>query len=148
MERRTYVDKACYRSLRGYKYQLVNDYAVATGITPPQSIETSFVSLDAGGRLAIRKGYAWDGPSGPTIDTKTFMRGSLVHDALYQLLRLGKLDRDMGRRAADDLLQRICLEDGMSSFRAWYVHKSVRWFAAGAAAPAPEREDAITCLPE
>ncbi len=26
-------------------------------------------------------------PNGPTIETKTFMRASLVHDALYQLMR-------------------------------------------------------------
>ena len=71
-------------------------------------------------------GYAWDGPSGPTIDTKNFMRGSLVHDGLYQLMREGLLAHEEYRKSADDLLRDICVEDGMSKFRAWYVHRAVR----------------------
>ena len=49
---------------------------------------------------------AGDGPSGPAIDTKNFMRASLVHDALYQLMRLGTLDKSR-RQYADRLLQTI-----------------------------------------
>ncbi len=80
-----------------------------------------------GGRLLISPEYAWDGPSGPTIDTKSFMRGSLAHDALYQLMREGKLNRHY-RKYTDRLLKKICLEDGMNKFRAWYVYKAVRMF--------------------
>ena len=85
------------------------------------------------GRCRIRKGYAWDGPSGPTFDTRNFMRGSVVHDALYQLMREEHLNRDDWREAADDELERLCLQDGMSKARAWWVHKGVRWFAENAA---------------
>jgi hypothetical protein len=44
------------------------------------------------------KGYAWNGPSGPTLDTRNFMRGSLVHDALYQLMREGRMDNGLRRQ--------------------------------------------------
>lgn len=41
--------------------------------------------------LFIRSGYAWDGASGPTIDTKDTQTASLVHDALWQLIASGHL---------------------------------------------------------
>jgi hypothetical protein len=85
----------------------------------------------------MKAGYAWDGPSGPTWDTDTFMRGSLVHDAMYQLMRLGCMDR-VHRCYADELLRDICIEDGMWSFRAWYVYKAVR--SCGESAATNSRE--------
>ena len=63
----------------GYKYQLAETYSVWVAIVPATAIRHNFISLSPLGFLSIRKGYAWDGPSGPTIDTKNFMRGSLVH---------------------------------------------------------------------
>ena len=112
----------------GYKYQLVNDYKIRTYVIPKESITSFWIELDNKGNLGLRLGYAWDGPSGPTIDTKNFMRGSLVHDALYQLMRQGYLDIEW-REQADKELKRICLEDGMSKIRAWWVYKAVRTFA-------------------
>ena len=77
-------------------------------------------------------GYAWDGPSGPTFDTPNFMRGSLIHDALYQLMRNGLLREDF-REDADKEIKKACLEDGMTRFRAAYVYWSLRRFAGFAA---------------
>lgn len=83
-----------------------------------------------------------DGPSGPTIDTKEFMRGAFVHDALYQLIREGHLlMRD--RKQADKILRRMCIEDGMSRFRAWYVYEAVSRFAKWAAKPGTQEEEVI-----
>jgi len=118
----------------GYKYQLAYDYEVETGINLLDDINTEYISLSKGGLLKIKEGYAWDGPSGPTIDTPNFMRGSLVHDALYQLLRNRLLPQSY-RKRADNLLHQVCLEDGMSKIRAYYVWKSVNLFAKNAASP-------------
>ncbi len=63
----------------------------------------------------------WDGPSGLTIDTPNFMRGSLVHDTLYQLLR-NELIEQKWRDEADEELRRICREDGMSKICANWVY--------------------------
>ena len=123
----------------GYKYQLKAAYALAIDIKPTAPIDTDYIKLDGEGRLSIAAGYAWDGPSGPTIDTLTFMRGSLVHDALYQLMREKYLDHDSYRKAADRVLQKICIEDGMSRLRAWWVYHGVRLFADPAADPSDKR---------
>lgn len=109
----------------GYKYQLHEAYAVQTAIRPEHHINHGFIALTPSGLLVITSGYAWDGPSGPTVDTKNFMRGSLVHDALYQLMREKLLDCGW-RETADSELRRICIEDGMSWLRAWWVFKAVR----------------------
>lgn len=109
----------------GYKYQLHEAYRVMTGITG-YLISTGYLALDLDGMLHIQDGYAWDGPSGPTVDTPAFMRGSLVHDALYQLIRTGHIGI-RHRKDADILLREICREDGMSAIRAWWVYQGVRF---------------------
>jgi hypothetical protein len=139
--------KACYRVLRNYKYQLVDDYVIQIDIMPEHNIEYKFLSLSSDGVLTVRKHYAWDGPSGPTVDRMHFMRGSLVHDALYQLMRLSALDYQVHRKRADELLREICIEDGMSSFKGWLVYQAVHIFAAGSARPQQEPEVEIVCVP-
>ena len=111
----------------GYAYQLAEDYAVAVppALRPASHIATEYISLTTVGLLILLRGYAWDGPSGPAIDTPNFMRGSLVHDALYQLLREGHL-APACREAADMFLRDLCLEDGMWRIRAWWVYRGVR----------------------
>lgn len=118
---------------KGYKYQLAETYSVTTDVVSLRPIMTEYIRL-FDNRLIVEKGYAWDGPSGPTIDTPNFMRGSLVHDALYQLMREGLLGPEW-RKQADMELRRICLEDGMSRLRAWWVYRGVRLGAGFAANP-------------
>ena len=132
-----------YRS--GYKYQLVGEYSLTVSVIPDDDIEIEFIDLSTEGVLVIKQGYAWDGPSGFTIDTKNFMRGSLVHDALYQLMRQEELSKERWRDAADSELKRICLEDGMSRLRAWWVHRGVR--LGGDPAASPESRKKIHTAP-
>ena len=126
-----------YRS--GYKYQLAETYSVSVVIQPDEPIETEYIELSTDGALTIKAGYAWDGPSGPTVDTKSFMRGSLVHDALYQLMRNNHLPSSC-RLDADQELHRICREDGMTRFRAWYILWGVRKGAGFAADPKSKKQ--------
>ena len=139
--------RICYRELKKYKYQLMVLHTHSTDLQIDKDIRTidDYVSRTKTGELMLKKNYAWDGPSGLTIDTKNFMRGSLVHDALYQLMRNGLLDHERYRKGADDILRAICEKDGMSKFRAWYVYQSVRIFGGSAAAPRP-REPADCVL--
>lgn len=122
----------------GYKYQLKRNYSVQIPIKGTL-ILTRFIDLDMQGILTIKEGYAWDGPSGPTIDTKNFMRGSLVHDALYQLMREDHLSHAQHRSTADELLRNICRQDGMNPLRAWIVLKGVQWFGNPNADPRNQR---------
>lgn len=123
---------------KGYKYQLAETAWFQTAIVGEESKlfgrrdGNEWIYLDPHGLMTIKAGYAWDGPSGPTLDSKDFMRGSLAHDALYQLMREGLIDIG-NREKADRLLYDLCREDGMSALRAGYVYAGVRWFAAPAA---------------
>ena len=118
----------------GYKYQLCANYTIRLDVVPLEPVVTEFILLETDGTLTVKRGYAWDGPSGPTIDTKTFMRGSLIHDALYQLLREKYLPIE-ARAAADKALHRACREDGMNPVRAWAAYLAVRWFGRPGADP-------------
>ena len=90
--------------------------------------------------MRVAAGYCWDGPSGPTIDTDNFLKPSLAHDALYQLMREGRLDPTKYRVRADNLLKDLCLAAGMSKIRAWYVYNAVRAFGAKNALPAADAD--------
>ena len=124
----------------GYKYQLARLHRVRVSIRPRNRISTEFIDLDLEGNLLIKRGYAWDGPSGPTKDTPDFMRGSLVHDALYQLMRQRRLSKARWREAADLEMKRICLQDGMSKRRANRVFRAVRLFGDPSASPRSKKK--------
>ena len=125
----------------GYKYQLAEIYQTKLDLIG-YDIDTEFIKLTLVGVFIIRSGYAWDGASGPTLDTPDTMRGSLEHDALYQLMRMGLLPQSE-RKFADNRLKEICMEDGMPESRADYWHFGVRIFAGSAANP-EQRKEIIT----
>lgn len=125
----------CIQYRGGYTYQLRQAHVDHVAVYPDQPITTDYISLTLDGALTVQRGYAWDGPSGPSLDTRDFMRGSLVHDALYQLMRLEELDADRWRDVADRELQRMCREDGMFWLRAWWVYLGVHWFGRPFASP-------------
>jgi hypothetical protein len=126
----------------GLKYQLAEDEVFETGLVG-YGTETKFILLTDTGRMIVKEDYAWDGASGPTIDTKNTMRGALGHDALYQLIRQGYLPMHL-RDVADNLLQKWCIEDSewkwlaAIRFRGW--HNAVKLFAKGAAEWSSERK--------
>lgn len=121
-----------YRSIQKYKYQLLEDEIYETEIENGGIGINGFVNLSPQGTLVISRGYCWNGASGPTFDTESSMRASLVHDALYQLIRQKKLSFEY-RKLADDIFYAILLEDGMPKWRAWLWYQAVRKFAGYAA---------------
>jgi len=111
-----------------YKYELLKKYSCKTNL--PENligVVVGYIRLK-NNEITIYPTYQWDGASGPTWDDKTNMRGSLVHDALYQLMAEEKIDKKY-RKNADDLLYKHLLADGMNPFRAKYYWIGVR--AAG-----------------
>ena len=137
-------DKSLYFK-RGYKYQVSREYHIRTGIIPFAPItflHLQFVSLDMTGLLTIRPGYAWDGASGPTYDSLNSMIGSLVHDVIYQIIRLGLIDPKY-KEYADQLLHDLCTEDGMYSWRADYWQWAVLNFGAGSTKPSAEPKEEV-----
>lgn len=138
----------------GFKYQLYKNEIFQTNIRPKKTIKTEYITLTSKGLLIIEKGYAWDGASGPAIDTKSIMCGSLAHDALFQLLRM-KLLPQAWRRDADRELIKIMEEDAriddldspwwVKAFnlprkaarktRRFYVSQALKYFGASSADP-------------
>lgn len=127
----------------GYKYQLAETYRIEVEIPLDVAIRTEFIDLepidDLASVLVIKSGYAWDGPSGPTFDTKDAMRGSLVHDALYQLMRQECLPLEV-RMVADNIFRAILIKSGMDKHRAKRWYKGVKYFASDAADPSSAKE--------
>lgn len=123
-----------YKKRRKYKYNLQTAYEYQADIVVNKPADLGKLEITNDGHLTIRKNYAWDGPSGPTLDTKNFMRGSLVHDALYQLMRSTIIDQGQ-RKRADEILKEICIDADMSKIRAWWVYLGVRWFGSRSARP-------------
>lgn len=138
----------------GYKYQLIDDtYPVMLPVAPGDEIFLynrntkvveinnqndhvtvgPFISLWPSGKVRIHAGYAWDGPSGPAFDTPNFMVPSMVHDALYQLMRNKVLALDPYREIADEMMYEMCKARGMCKARAWWCKKGVRKFGKAAA---------------
>jgi len=110
-----------------YKFQLTSDYwhvmRLPLKFVGPQTDHIAY----GGGVLLISKGYCWDGPSGPTVDTVDALQASLVHDALYQLIREGFLPQSF-RREADAELYKIARREGMPLWRAAYWYVGLRFF--------------------
>lgn len=124
---------------KGYKYSLWEPYRVRLGFIRGHTVRHRLFELDPDGWLLVFADYPWDGPSGPTIDTPSFMRGSLVHDVLFEMLRLGLLPHDPCFHQANLELASICMQDGMWHCRAYYVLRGVDKFGTASAALRPER---------
>ena len=128
---------------KGYKYQIHEEYTIKVNIFPKSDIQTDYLILTAKGFLTVLKGYCYDGATG-TYDSSNIMRGSLIHDALYQLMRMQLISRT-NKEKADRILKRICKEDGMCSFRAWLVYAAVeRW---GESSTEPKNRKKIITAP-
>ena len=110
---------------RRYEYALKSEHATQTEIKG-LSIETDFIRLNAEGVLTLRAGYSWNGATN-AFDTADFMEASAFHDALYQLIEIGELDKKH-RAHADKLMQARCVANGMGWLRSKYVYAMVRLF--------------------
>jgi hypothetical protein len=127
---------------RGYKYQVARDYRIKLAVIPYEPICLPFVLMDTAGDTIIKTGYAWNGASGPTVDTRNTMTGSLVHDLLYQLIRLGLIDPKY-KAYADRILKEICVEDGMNRIRAACWLWAVKTFGGASCKPDAEPKEEV-----
>jgi hypothetical protein len=122
-----------YKDISNLRYVLEEPYTLQIPISIAYRVEVKsksqwYIRLDRYGILTINKGYSWDGASGVvTIQDNTNRRASLVHDALYQLMREGKIDSTY-RGVADKIFYDMLIDDGMSKFRAWYYYQAVKMF--------------------
>ncbi len=127
-----------YRKIDGHKYRTRGTLVFDVDIFPAAEVESpdGWVWLSVNGKLHIRAGYLWDGASGGMWDSENVMVPSLVHDALYQLMRERVLPQSY-RLAADTVFWKMCRQRGMSAMRAGYAYRLLRTFGEKAARPRP-----------
>lgn len=154
-----------YRELSGYKYVVAETYQAPWPELAGVVIHAEWFALEAG-LLTVRPGYAWDGASGPTLDTPATMEGALQHDVGYQCLREGLLPPE-DRAVIDRILLRVMRDTGhaiaatrptaphraaaslWSTVRAGYYYAAVRVFGGSAAArtAGPDPRDRLLTAP-
>lgn len=119
-----------YRKLYNYKYQLRETF---TGITRiPGLAVTEYIVLE-NNILTLKNGYAWNGVS-YMPDTKPLIIASLIHDAIYQLIRLKMVSYDY-RKVADKHFRETAIASGMNKGLANTLYRGLRMFGARAAQP-------------
>ena len=80
---------------KGFKYQIAEDLILQTSFRPESNIYSDFCCLTMNGELLLKRGFAWDGASGPVVDRKSNMIAGAGHDGLYRLMRKGLLDHNL-----------------------------------------------------
>lgn len=84
--------------------------------------------------------------SGPVIDTQANLKASLVHDALYQLMRESQLDHVLYREWSDRLFMEMCRKGGVMDSIAGLYFKGLKWFGAKNARPRENATPPTICL--
>lgn len=116
-----------YRKIDGYKYVVEEPYVAAWSGFEAFDIDTRWYSLRHG-VLTINPGYAWDGASGPTLDTPSTMKAALEHDAFYQMIRAGQLPAEAREKGDAMLFQRMV--EHPSRVPIWARIRATYFFAA------------------
>ena len=131
-----------YQKIHEFKYVLASVYRQQLSDWEFGAVELKpYLSVSDAGLLTIRKGYPWDGPSGPTKDRRENMVPALVHDALYELCRASVVPWQPCKLYADRLICKMCIAAGM---RPWWArnfyYRGLRWFGDSSAKPQPSRK--------
>ena len=110
-----------------YKFKVEETFSIELPFKIPDFVHP-YASLKDG-ILSVKRGYAWDGASGPIINTRDTLVASLVHDVLYQAMRLNLIKSSKeNRMIADKNFFEILKMNGVNSIRrkVWYF--AVRLF--------------------
>lgn len=131
------MSQPVFDNIEKYKYRLREGYSFRLPGTTPEVKKTDripeWLRYDNEAKvLQFRVGYCWNGSSGPTMDSNSCYRASLVHDGAYQLLREGVFgegeDLKKARLYFDALYLGMCIEDGMSPWKAQTRYRALRLF--------------------
>ena len=105
-----------------YKFKVEENFSIELPFKIPD-FEHPYASLKDG-ILSVKRGYVWAGASGPVINTRDTLVASLVHDVLYQAMRLNLIKPSKeNRKIADKNFFEILKMNGVNSFRSkvWYL---------------------------
>lgn len=112
----------------GYRYKLDEAYLYQLPFSAPNATVRDGWVVVINNQLAIANGYAWDGAStGLPWTPKKWIRPSLVHDAIYQLIREGQLPMER-RGDADQIFYQLLRENQVNVVVANVAYLAVRLF--------------------
>ena len=114
---------------RGYKYVVAETFTVQTAILGHE-IHDDLTDLSKDGKLTIRRGYPWDGNSGPCLDTDSSLEASCVHDVLCDYINMGWLPNSL-QPMVDQEYYQIAVAKGMRWRRARIRLLAIRWYMTG-----------------
>jgi len=133
-----------------YKYMLLVDLYIYVRFLKGYTVNAKYFSL-VDGILTAKRGYKWDGPSVPwpfiiitrILGMPQFLRASLFHDVIYQMLREGQLlggvyDRKQHKKLrylGDKIIYLVGRADGMKMIRIRPVYRTLRMVGGRAARP-------------
>jgi len=151
-----------YRELDDYKYQVKKAVLIQT-LVKRAACKTEFIELREDGLLIVQPGYAWNGSNWSS--DKHAILASLVHDVLYQLMRMYLLSRFLYREPADASYRDIYIAEGLTSIaagkkrgvakaiaerwvriRAGVRYKGLQWFGEGATYPEKDPRGTVKVL--
>ena len=105
-----------------YKFKVEKDLNLKLPVSMPD-FEHEYCAVKDG-IIYVKKGYAWDGASGPVFNTKNTLVASLVHDVLYQAQRLNLIEHNStNRKNADENFYELLKYYRVNSIRCkiWYL---------------------------
>ena len=105
-----------------YKFKVEENFSIELPIRIADFEHQYASSKD--GILSVKRGYAWDGASGPIINTRDTLVASLVHDVLYQAMRLNLIKSNSeNKKTADKIFFEILKMHGVNSIlrKVWYL---------------------------
>lgn len=114
---------------KGYKFVVAETFEVQTAILG-YAVVDEHTSLEANGILHIRKGYPWDGNSGPFLDIISSLEASCVHDVLCDYINLNMLPQEL-QPMVDQEYYKIAISKGMWWRLARVILLAIRWYMTG-----------------
>lgn len=130
---------------KGYKFKLIEDFTFSFHMTKTHKpVFLEFLHFDPFGlvgRITLKAGYHWDGPSGPTIDRMENMGPSAKHDGKFQLFRDDHLDWETEFELSNEAMRDDCKAAGMWGTWAGLYNKGLNEFGGSSAQPRDGKGD-------
>lgn len=115
-------------------WQLDRNVSIALPVELPSFKHKCFSFDNTTSILTVKRGYFFDGASGPVRDTQKTMVPALPHDVFYHAMR-DKLLPLKYKRAVDKLFVKMCVDRGRSKLLAKTYLKGLKWFGGRSCVP-------------
>ena len=112
-----------YELCKSYSLDFAAEYGMSLQVNPQYNPPTDGALYTISeNQLTAFQGFRWDGATGPTLQPKSSVRATLVHDVMCAAIAQGALLRD-SRANADLIFREILKADRMPKFRRdiWYL---------------------------